>query len=325
MKDAKTAEQGVFYLVAQKQLRTDKNGSTYLTLTLSDRTGPIEARMWNVQESLAARFEQGDVVKVLARVEEYRGQRQLKIETIEKARQGDFELSELLPATTKNVDELWTELTTYVESFTNPHLKALLRSILTDEKIAPALRSAPAAKSLHHAWISGLLEHIVSLLGISDLAASHYKEINRDLLLTGVVLHDIGKLVELSWKTGFDYTMEGQLLGHITIGVGIVTKKIDALPEFPPKLKVLVLHMILTHHGKYEFGSPKLPMIPEAVLLNFLDDMDAKLQTIRTEFERNQAAGRPAGQMTDWVRALERPLLSTEGYLAEDNSGHKEG
>jgi 3'-5' exoribonuclease len=199
----------------------------------------------------------------------------------------------------------------------DPNLEALLQAFLEDEQIAAALREAPAAKGMHHAWIGGLLEHVVSLLGICDLAAKHYPEVSRDLLLTGAFLHDIGKLRELRWGTSFDYTMEGQLLGHITIGIGLIEKKIAALPGFPEAKRILVEHMVLSHHGKYEFGSPKLPMIPEAILLHYLDDMDAKMQTVRSEFARSVASGRTPGQMTDWVRSMERPLLNTQAYLEE--------
>jgi len=173
---------------------------------------------------------------------------------------------------------------------------------------------------MHHAWIGGLLEHIVSLLGVASDMALRYPEINRDLLLTGVVLHDIGKLHELRWGTEFDYTIEGHLVGHIAIGLRMVEQKISALPDFPSPLRILVEHLILSHHGKYEFGSPRLPMVPEAVMLHYLDDLDAKMQTLRSEFLRAEANGRAPGQMTEWVRAMERPLLNTAQYLAEQQS-----
>jgi 3'-5' exoribonuclease len=307
-----------FFVATQKQVRTKKDGTSYLALILTDRTGQVEARMWDNVSECAPLFEQGEVVKVRAFVCRFDGRLQLKVERIKRAPQGEFDLGDFLPKTTKNVDEMWEQLNACVASFTDPHLKALLNSFLADEQIAAALRNAPAAKGMHHAWIGGLLEHIVSLLGIADLAAGHYSEINRDLLLTGVVLHDIGKLRELAWTTGFSYTMEGQLLGHITIGIGMVEKKIEALPDFPPRLRLLVEHLILSHHGQYAYGSPKLPMIPEAVLLNFLDDMDAKMQSIRSELERSVSQGRPANQFTEWVRPLERALLDSSAYLAEE-------
>ena len=297
-----------FFAVASKQVRSKRDGSRYFALTLGDRTGQIEARMWETAD--AGEFADGDVVKVRGQVCRYKEFLQLNIERIRKAELSEFDLRDYVPHTDRNIDELWAELNGYVETFTDLHLKALLRSFLDDPEIAAAFREAPAAKSMHHAWIGGLLEHVVSLLGIADLAAKHYR-VHRDLLLTGAILHDIGKLQELRWGTSFDYTIEGQLLGHITIGVALIDRKIAALPDFPPPLRVLVEHLVLSHHGKYEFGSPKLPMIPEAVLLHYLDDMDAKMQTVHNEFARNVTAGRGASEVTEWVRSLERPLLNT--------------
>jgi 3'-5' exoribonuclease len=304
-----------FFAVAVKQVRSKKDGALYFSLTLSDSTGQIECRMWEIAE--AQPFESGDVVKARGQISRYQDRLQLTLDKIRRANPEEYDLGDFVPRTSRDVEELWAELNGYVSSFTNPHLQALLRAFLDDPQISSALKSAPAAKSMHHAWIGGLLEHIVSLLGIGEMAARHYPEINRDLLLTGVVLHDIGKLQELRWGTSFDYTLEGQLIGHISIGIAMVEKKLANLPDFPENLRVLVEHIILSHHGKYEFGSPKLPMIPEALLLHYLDDLDAKMQTMRNEFARAEAVGRASGQMTEWVRALERPLLNTAGYLGE--------
>ena len=306
-----------FFAVAAKQVRSKKDGTTYFALTLADSTGQIESRMWETAE--AGEFAAGDIVKLRGQVCRYQEKLQINVERIRKANAGEFDLGDFVPKTEHNVEELWAELNGYVESFTDAPLKALLRSFLDDAEIASALKEAPAAKSMHHAWIGGLLEHVVSLLGICDLAAKHYA-VHRDLLLTGVVLHDIGKLQELRWGTSFDYTLEGQLLGHITIGLGMIERKMDALPDFPPSLRVLVSHLVLSHHGRYEFGSPKLPMIPEAVLLHYLDDMDAKMQTIQNEFARNTAAGRGAHEVTEWVRSMERPLLNTAAFLEKNRN-----
>lgn len=304
-----------FFAVPIKQVRSKRDGAIYYALTLCDRTGQIECRMWEVAE--AQPFDAGDVVKARGQISRYQDRLQLTLERIRRANTDEYDLGDFVPRTSRDIDELWAELNGYVSSFTNPHLQSLLRAFLDDPQIAGALKSAPAAKNMHHAWIGGLLEHIVSLLGISDLAAQHYPEINRDLLLTGVVLHDIGKLHELRWGTSFDYSLEGQLIGHISIGISMVEKKLVNLPDFPENLRVLVEHIILSHHGKYEFGSPKLPMIPEALLLHYLDDLDAKMQTIRSEFARAEGQGRAPGQLTEWVRAMERPLLNTTAYLAE--------
>lgn len=308
-----------FFAVSAKQVRSKKDGALYFALTLADSTGQVEARMWETAD--AGEFAAGDIVKLRGQVSRYQERFQISVERIRRAEASEFELGDFVPKSGRNLDELWTELNGYVESFTDAHLKALLKSFLDDPEIATALRAAPAAKSMHHAWIGGLLEHVVSLLGICDLAAKHYS-VHRDLLLTGVVLHDIGKLQELRWGTSFEYTLEGQLLGHITIGVGMIERKMEALPDFPPTLRVLVNHMVLSHHGRYEFGSPKLPMIPEALLLHYLDDMDAKMQTMRGEFARNIAAGRDADEVTEWVRSMERPLLNTAAFLEK---GRKPG
>jgi 3'-5' exoribonuclease len=314
-----------FFSASMKSLRDKKDGGKYLALILMDRTGSMEARMWDEAAEASPGFEQGDVVKVKALVCRYNERLQMKLERIRAAQDGEYDPVDFLPQTTKDIDALWAELNGYVDSFSDPHLKALLRAFLDDPEIAAAYRHAPAAKAMHHAWLGGLLEHVVSLMGVCELAAKHYPEVHRDLLLTGAVLHDIGKLQELAWKKSFDYTMQGQLLGHISIGYGMIEKKLETLPDFPPRLRVLVQHMVLSHHGKYEFGSPKLPMTPEAILLHYLDDMDAKMQTMRSEFGRAAIAGRDSAQMTEWVRSLERPLLETAGYLAgaPDDKGDK--
>jgi 3'-5' exoribonuclease len=304
-----------FFAVTSKQLRSRKDGGQYLALTLGDRTGNLECRMWDNVAECVAGFEQGDVVKVRAEVSRYNGKLQLNLEKVRRAAADEFELADYVPQTRKDVQELWSTLVRTVDSFSDPFLQALVRSFLEDPVFAAAFREAPAAKALHHAWLGGLLEHVVSLLGICDVAAQHYPEINRDLLLTGAILHDIGKLEELSWGTSFGYTLQGQLVGHITIGIGMIEKKLAALPAFPPNLRLLVEHIVLSHHGKLEFGSPKLPMIPEAVLLNFLDDLDAKMHTMRAEFERHEAQGGQPGEMTDWVRSMDRPLLNTTTFL----------
>ena len=303
MKDIYVADVGkfenqavvTFFAVRSKQLRSRKDGGQYMAVTLGDRTGQIESRMWENFAEAAPGFETGDVVKVRAEVCRFNGRLQLNLEKLRRATADEFELADYVPQTTKDVNELWSSLLRTVDSFTDHWLQALVRSFLDDPLMATAFREAPAAKSLHHAWIGGLLEHVVSLVGICDLAAQHYPEINRDLLLTGAILHDIGKLEELRWGTTFDYTLEGQLVGHITLGVVMIEKKLATLPGFPPQLRMLVEHMVLSHHGKLEFGSPKLPMIPEAVLFHYLDDLDAKMHTMRGEFERHEAeAGKRA-------------------------------
>jgi len=243
----------------------------------------------------------------------------VKIDQLRIAQPGEVEKSDMLPATGYDVNDLWRQLGNFIEGMSNTDLKALLRAILSDAGIAAAYREAPAARQLHHAWLGGLLEHVVSLLRLGDRVAAHYPLLDRDLLLTGVILHDIGKIRELSWEIGFDYTIEGVLLGHIQMGVDLAEKAIASLPDFPDRLRTLVLHLILSHHGKLEFGSPKLPMIPEALVLNFIDDLDAKMQAVISEFDKSAREGRGPDELTGRVWSLDnRQLLNTKKWLSQD-------
>jgi len=283
------------FLVLSKQQRTTRTAKPYLSLILGDNSGQIESRVWDPADSrIAQDFGKGDVIKVRAAVSKFEGVLQLKIERLRKLTSTEFDRADLLPATTCDVGELWRKLEAAVASFTDPDLQRLVVAVMADSSVREAFIEAPAAKQLHHAWLGGLLEHVVSLIGLADRVVPHYPMLMRDLILTGVILHDIGKIHELSWQTGFEYTLEGQLLGHIQIGAAMVEKTMEGLPDFPPRLKTLVLHVILSHHGKLEFGSPKLPMIPEALMLNFLDDMDAKMQTLASEFQKAARQGKAA-------------------------------
>lgn len=309
-----------FFLVLHKQQRTTKTNKPYLNLILGDKTGQVEGRIWDPGDSRIAReFERGDIAKVRGCVSRFDDRLQMKVEYLRKATASEVERSDLLPSTTYDVDELWRKLLGFVESFTDPDLRRLLNALLADSGLAQAFREAPAAKQLHHAWLGGLLEHVVSLLTLADRVAPHYPILHRDLLLTGVVLHDIGKVRELAWEIGFEYTVEGTLLGHIQIGMELVEKTIDRLPDFPPRLKTLVLHLILSHHGKLEFGSPKLPMIPEALVLNFIDDLDAKMQAVSSEFEKSAREGKAPDEFTGRIWALDqRQMLNTREWLKGD-------
>jgi 3'-5' exoribonuclease len=306
-----------YFLVLTKQQRTTKSNKPYLNLTLGDKTGQIEGRVWDLGDPRIAKdFERGEIVKVRGSVSRYEDRAQVKVDQLRQAQPGEAEKLDMLPATSHDIGEMWRLLEAAVASFTNPDLKRLLQALMADPAIAQAYREAPAARQLHHAWLGGLLEHVVSLLGLADRVAAHYPMLDRDLLLTGVILHDLGKIRELAWETGFEYTIEGSLLGHIQIGTEIVVKTIDALPGFPDRLRTLVIHMILAHHGKLEFGSPKLPMIPEALVLNFVDDLDAKMQAMATEFEKSAREGRAADELTGRVWSLDqRQLLNTRAWL----------
>jgi 3'-5' exoribonuclease len=308
-----------FFLVLSKQTRSTKTNKPYLSLIFCDKTGQLEARVWEPGDSRVAKeVERGDLVKVRGCVSRFDERMQMKVEQMRRATAEEVDKADLMPATTYDVDELWHDLLGFVETFTQPDLKRLLRKILEDPELAQAYREAPAARQLHHAWLGGLLEHVVSLLKLADRVVPHYPMLQRDLVLTGVILHDIGKVRELAWNVGFEYTVEGTLLGHIQMGLEMVQKAMAGLADFPPRLKTLVEHLILSHHGKLEFGSPKLPMIPEALVLNFLDDLDAKMQAVANEFEKCAREGKPADELTGRVWALDqRQLLNTKAWLDE--------
>jgi 3'-5' exoribonuclease len=310
-----------FFLLLSRQQRHTKTNKPYLSLLLCDKTGTLECRVWDPADpGIAKDAVRGDFVKVRGCVSRFDDRPQLKVELMRLALDGEVDKADMMPATTYDVDELWSTLMGFVESFTEPDLKRLLTTLLSNAGLAQAYREAPAARQLHHAWLGGLLEHVVSLLKLADRVAPNYPMLNRDLLLTGVILHDIGKVRELSWEVGFEYTVEGTLLGHIQMGLELVEKTIDSLPGFPPRLKVLVQHMILSHHGKLEFGSPKLPMIPEALVLNFVDDLDAKMQAIMSEFDKSAREGKCPDELTGKVWALDgRQLLNTRGWLEGGN------
>jgi len=293
-------------------------GEQYLALTLSDKTGSLEARMWEEFASAMATCGEGCFVKVRGQISKYQGKYQITVDRMRLAAESEIEVADFVPATKFDVDEMWAELRGHVDAFENADLTRLVFAFLDDETIARQYREAPAAKMLHHAWIGGLLEHVIGLVRVCKAMAPFYPEVDCDLLVTGAILHDIGKIRELSWGSSFSYTLEGQMVGHISIAQGMLREKVAGLPEFPHKLRILVEHMILSHHGRYEFGSPKLPMTPEALLLSALDDLEAKMQAVRNEFARDAAAGKSAGELTEWVRSMDRQLLNTKAYLSAD-------
>src|SRR6202162_3680876 len=303
------------FVVVSKQVKPKKTGEPYLALTLGDRTGQLEAKMWdNVEDALDA-FEQDDFIKIKGLLNKYKNRFQLTIHKLRKLGDSEVDFADYLPKTTKNVDDLWRALEEVVSSIGDLHLKTLVQAFMADPVIAVAYRNAPAAKTLHHAYIGGLLDHVVSLFRSCDLLCRNYPQINRDLLLTGAFLHDIGKIHELTYNRSFSYTTRGQLLGHMIIELEMLQAKLTELPGFPDSLKTLVEHLIISHHGQYDFGSPKLPMFPEALLLHYLDDLDSKMEAMRAQFER---AGVSEGAWTGYNPSLGRPLLNTAKFLVQE-------
>jgi 3'-5' exoribonuclease len=312
-----------FFAVSSFSVREKKGaGGQYLALTLSDKTGSMEARMWEDFASAMATCAEGCYVKVQGQIAKYpnnsTGKFQITLTKMRLAAASEVDAKDYVPATKHEIAEMWAELRGYVDAFQNAELRRLVFAFLDDEAIGTAYREAPAAKMLHHAWIGGLLEHVLTLVRVCRAVAPFYPEVDADLLVTGAILHDIGKVRELSWGTTFSYTLEGQMIGHISIAQGMLAAKVREIAPFPEKLRVLVEHMILSHHGRYEFGSPKLPMTPEAILLSALDDLEAKMQAMRNEFGRDAAAGKSGAEMTDWVRSMERPLLNSKAFLDEE-------
>src|SRR5208282_5946357 len=251
-------------------------------------------------------------LKVKGLVNRYKQRFQLTIHKLRKLGESEIDFADYLPKTTKDVDQLWQTLAGYVATFQNPHLKELLQAFMADPAIAAAYRNAPAAKTLHHAYIGGLLDHVVSLCRSAELMCQNYPHINRDLLLTGVFLHDIGKIHELTYNRSFSYTTTGQLLGHMIIELEMLQAKLAVLPGFPDELKMLLEHMIISHHGQYEFGSPKLPMFPEALMLHYLDDLDSKMEAMRAHFQREADL---EGPWTSYNASLGRPLLDSRKFM----------
>ena len=271
-----TQVEGLF-LVKDKNNGITKNGKQYIALNLTDKTGEVKARIWDNAEKLGTRFSQGDSVSLKAFSVMYQGTLQLNITGIEKFPAGEELLRELLPASKTNSDELFSELLGISRTFSNSNLRRLLDFVFSRDDIVTAFKAAPAAKSIHHDYLGGLIEHTVNVARLACAVAPLYPTLNKDLLLTGAILHDIGKIYELTYKKSFSYTDKGRLIGHIILGVDIVTDAIKQIPEFPEDLALVVRHLLLSHHGQYEFGSPKRPKIPEALLLSYLDDIDAKI------------------------------------------------
>ena len=310
-----TADQIItgFFLVHEKEIRNTNSGKPYLRMELGDRSGTVEARMWDQFEGFAKGVSRDDFVKVQARVEIYRNRPQLLLQQFRVAKPEEIDLADFLPHTRYDVAELYKQLLGYAEGMKNPWLKRLVTGILNDPQVAARYKRAPAAKVMHHAYLGGLLEHVVGLCGLAKQMAEHYPELDLDLLLMAAMLHDVGKLDELCYERSISYTSEGRLLGHIIMELETVTKAMEEIEGFPEKLKTVVKHILISHHGQYEFGSPKLPMIREALVFHYLDDMDSKLAAVRAAMEMNSG-------VADWSAysgALERKFLRLEKYLAE--------
>jgi 3'-5' exoribonuclease len=300
-----------FFLVHEKEIRNTREGKQYLRLELGDRSGTIEARMWDQFEAIAKEFGRDDFVKVQARVEIYKNRPQLALQQVRRAKPEEVDLADFLPHTKEDIGKLWAQLLEYANAIENPWLKQLVTGIISDPTVAACYKRAPAAKVMHHAYIGGLLEHVVGLCGLAKQVAQHYPELNLDLLLTVAILHDVGKLEELCYDRAIGYTTEGQLLGHIVMELETVTNAMNTIVGFPANLKTVVQHLLISHHGQYEFGSPKLPMIREAMVFHYLDDMDSKMAAVRAAL----AVESGEEEWSTYSAALGRKFLKLDAFL----------
>jgi 3'-5' exoribonuclease len=276
------------YLVADKQLRANRQGNLYLHLELRDKTGSVGARLWNASEGLARTFEPGDYLHIRGKTQVFQGALQIILSHVEVIDPERLEPEDFLPQSSQNVARLTARLRELLLGMSHPHLRALIECFLIDEDFVRKFTAAPAGIKHHHAYHGGLLEHVVNLLTVADRIVDLYPELDRDLLLTGIFLHDIGKIDELSYDRAFGYTDEGQLVGHLVMGVEMLRAKVERTADltgepFPIELLLRLKHMIVSHHGTHEFGSVKVPMTLEAIALHYLDSLDAKVHAFSRE------------------------------------------
>jgi len=273
------------FLVAEKNMAVSHKGSPYLNIRLKDKTGEIEGRVWDNAVDLSKRFDRGDIIYIRCRATSYKNTIQLSISEVKKVGDSELDPSDFLPVSGSNIDKMFEELMEFVEKVNTPCLRELLYEFFKDEDIANRFRKAPAAKGLHHCYIGGLLEHTLSVTRLIDRIADHYEGVNRDLLIAGSILHDIGKIYELSFDRLIDYTDPGRLIGHIVIGIEMLDTRIANVKDFPEQLAMELKHILLSHHGVLEYGSPKRPKTLEALIVHHIDDLDAKMNAFQEFIE----------------------------------------
>jgi 3'-5' exoribonuclease len=288
------------FILAEKHMARKKDGGAYMTVSFADKTGSVRGVIWDNIEKFRTEPTAGDFVHVAGEVTEFRGVPQIVVKNLAPIAAGELRPEDFLPATRRDPDAMLAKIIKLSESVSNDFLKTLLEAFWDDADFVRRFRKAPAAKHMHHAYLGGLLEHTLSLALLADRIADHYGGIDRDLLLTGAILHDIGKIKEFVYERRIDYSDEGRLVSHIVTGVEMVQEKIAGIADFPPSLALQVKHLLVSHHGSREFGSPEPPKTLEAVLLNYLDEIDSKISGIREFMEKQETEG-------DWT-AYHKPL-----------------
>lgn len=296
------------FVLADKNMGHKRDGNPFMNVTLADKSGQVKGVVWDDVARMAASAQTGDFVRVTAQAGEYRGVLQLVVKNMVKVPEEDVAPEDFLPSTSRNVDQMFDRLRAVTDTLDSKPLLDLMHAFWEDSEFVRQFIRAPAAKMMHHAYIGGLLEHTLSMVLLADKVAGHYGGVDRDLLMVGAILHDIGKIRELSYKHRLDYTDEGRLLSHITIGIELVNEKIQSIPDFPKEKAALIKHMIVSHHGSREFGSPEPPKTIEAVLLNYIDEIDSRVNAIR-EFV---AADDPDAHWTSYHRLLGRHFYKGE-------------
>jgi 3'-5' exoribonuclease len=298
-----------FFVLRKKEIK-EYNGQRFLKLELGDKTGRIDGVVWDNPEEIFNLAEAGEIVKIKGWVTTYRDASQIKIERLRKAIQNEIDLSDFLPSSEKEPSVLLEEFRKVVSSVQNSHLKKLLELLLEDSELTEKIKATPGGKLWHHAYVGGLLEHTLKVTQICEKAAGMYPLANRDLLITGALLHDIGKISSYSAKGFFDYTDEGRLVGHIVSGEELIAGKIKEIPDFPPELALQLKHLILSHQGQLEYASPVVPQTIEAVILYYADEMDAKVDAFGHIIKTQKRKGK---KWSDWVHLINRYI-----YLGEE-------
>ncbi|MDY0397680.1 MAG: HD domain-containing protein [Desulfuromonas thiophila] len=283
------------FLVRDKTLALAKNGKPYMTLRLMDRTGEVEARVWDRVDQLDSLFAKDDFIRVRAKASVYLGKMQLVVSDLQSVAEEQVDLADFLPVSSADPQQMLQEVLGLIAAMTDGDYRRLLQAFFTDADFVALFCQAPAAKSMHHVYLGGLLEHSLSVARLAGDVCRRYPAIDADLLLCGALLHDIGKVAELRYRRSFDYTDEGKLIGHIVMGVEMIDERLRQLADFPPLKAMLIKHLLLAHHGQYDYGSPKRPKTLEAVVLNFIDDLDSKINGVSAHIERETAAG------SDWT------------------------
>ncbi len=311
--DLKVGDRVERVMVVAKKVRRDFTGGKFLLFQFSDTDGILKGVLWEPTDDIERGIAQDDVVRVSGEVQEYQGSLQIRISRLEKISEGEYDPSLFLPASNRHVDELYDDLLKLISGVNDENIRGLLQTIFEEEGFRSSFVRAPAAKGWHHSYIGGLAEHTFDMARLAEKAAEIYPDVNRDLLIAGVLLHDVGKIEELSVTNHIDYSDSGRLLGHITLGVEFIDEYLRGIEGFPRELAVKLKHMIVSHHGLLENGSPIVPMTVEALLLHYIDNLDAQMRGVSQVLEKNTGRN---GNWTEYVRLLDRYI-----YRGDEETG----